>query len=285
MQFCFVILHYRTSVDTIECVESIKRLEDKSYIIIVDNASENGSIEEVEKKYGGDSDIIIIKNKKNLGFAAGNNVGYQYAKNKLKADFIAVINNDTIIESTNLISHLTEVYNKYQYHLIGPDIVSVAQNYHQNPKTDTVPDLKTSKREIWRYRALYLVSKLHIYDILKGKGPAKDKHKITNDVPHEIVNNAMLHGSFVVFSPLFIKNEDYCFRPGTFLYVEEAILYKYCVGKNYKMMFTPYVKVFHKEDSSTNSLFSATKQKREFVFKNMIKSLKVYCKILKENRD
>ena len=62
MNFCFVILHYRTADDTIECIESIEKLNGVFNIVIVDNASNNGSIEEVEKLVGNRQNIYIIKN-------------------------------------------------------------------------------------------------------------------------------------------------------------------------------------------------------------------------------
>jgi len=76
MEFCFVILHYKTAEDTIECVNSINRLNDECSIVIVDNASNNGSIEKVENEFKTLSNVTIIKNRENVGFAAGNNVGY-----------------------------------------------------------------------------------------------------------------------------------------------------------------------------------------------------------------
>lgn len=280
MTFCFVILHYKTSEDTIECIQSIQNLNEKAKIVVVDNASNNGSIEKVETIFSENSDIYFIKNAENLGFAEGNNIGYQFAKHTLNADFIAINNNDTLVESADFIRNFVTLYEEKKYHVAGPDIESLVDHKHQNPKKDTVPGLKKAKKEIWRYRILYLLSRLGLYEKLKGRGPIRDTQKTPIKIPSCVTENVMLHGSFVVFSPAFIREEEYSFRPGTFLYMEEPILYRYCRLKNYKMVFNPYVKVFHKEDSSTNSLFSATKAKREFVFKNMIKSLKVYCSVL-----
>lgn len=281
MKFCFVILHYKTVEDTIECVNSIHRLNDECSIVIVDNASNNGSIEKFENKFKTSSNVTIIKNRENLGFAAGNNVGYQYARDELKADFIAISNNDIIVETSDLINKVVTLFEETGFYIVGPDIESLIDHKHQSPMYDILSDLKTVKKEIWRYRALYALSRLNLYDLLKGE---QDKNRKVSykGVEEENKENVVLHGAFVVFSPNFVKVEDHAFRPGTFLYMEEAILYEYCTKKDYKMMFTPNIKVFHKEDSSTNSLFSAKKEKREFVFKNMIQSLKVYYTVLKK---
>lgn len=279
MKFCFVILHYKTEKDTIECVESIKKMDDRCDIVIVDNASCNGSIEAIEARYGNCDDIHIIKNKENLGFAAGNNVGYQYAKNQIRADFIAVSNNDIIVDSTDLIEYVFRYYEQKPFHLMGPDIESLVDHSHQNPMTAETLDIYRVKKEIMRYRVLYFLSRIRIYDYLKKNAvkktlPLKENHQ-------KLREGVQLHGSFVIFSPDFIRNEDYAFRPGTFLYMEESILYQYCRRKGYLSVYEPYIRVFHKEDSSTNSLFKANKEKREFVFKNMIRSMKIYCQVLK----
>ena len=67
----FVILHYLTTVDTLECIKSIKKnIKYKNYeIVIVDNASNNGSYITLEKEFKDDGKIHLIKNDKNLGFA------------------------------------------------------------------------------------------------------------------------------------------------------------------------------------------------------------------------
>lgn len=281
MKFCFVILHYMTALDTIECIESIKKLNTLCQIVVVDNASINGSIETIEEKYSEDKNIYIIKNKSNLGFASGNNVGYKYAREILNADFIVVTNNDIIVETSNMPEYILEYYKENPFHIMGPDIVSLVDHGHQNPMNPAKPDKKRIQKEILRYNCLLLLSKLGLYDILKPNTHPKENGSICY---RKLIRGKQLHGSFVIFSPEYIKNEEFAFRPGTFLYMEEAILFQYCVKKGYTTVYTPDIKVYHKEDSSTNSLFNAPKQKREFVFSNMIQSLKIYKKLLNKTR-
>lgn len=90
-----IIVNYRTSELTIGCVESIEKvLKDESIkyeIIIVDNHSEDGSIEKLkglEKKY-----IKIIETPYNGGFGYGNNYGVSEATGK----YLFFLNSDTIL--------------------------------------------------------------------------------------------------------------------------------------------------------------------------------------------
>jgi GT2 family glycosyltransferase len=61
--------------------------------IVVDNASTDGTPELVAEKFPA---IQLIKNERNLGFAAGMNVGLTQAK----GDFLILLNQDTIVEPT-----------------------------------------------------------------------------------------------------------------------------------------------------------------------------------------
>ena len=80
--FSFVILHYISITDTIECIESILKNINylKYYIIVVDNGSKNNSGNILKEKYKNNSNVKVILNENNLGFARGNNVGYKLAK-------------------------------------------------------------------------------------------------------------------------------------------------------------------------------------------------------------
>ena len=59
-------------------------------IIIVDNNSNDGSVEMIEKEY---PEVILIKNMKNVGYGRANNQGIRKAKGK----YVLMLNPDTII--------------------------------------------------------------------------------------------------------------------------------------------------------------------------------------------
>ena len=109
MIYAFVILHYITTKDTIECINSIRDnvfvpCNDKKYIIVVDNGSPNSSFNELNTTFKENENILFIKSNENIGFARGNNLGFMYAKNNLKADFIIMANNDTIVSQKKFLT-------------------------------------------------------------------------------------------------------------------------------------------------------------------------------------
>lgn len=86
-----IIVNYNTLDLTRECIDSVFSLtKGLSFeIILVDNASEDGSKEFFEK----DSRIIYVYSNENLGFGKANNLGFQ----RSRGDYIFLLNSDTYL--------------------------------------------------------------------------------------------------------------------------------------------------------------------------------------------
>ena len=91
-ELSIVIVSYNTKNILRDCLSSvIKNTRGLDYeIIVIDNASSDGSIEMLKKEF---SSTRIIRNKENLGFAKANNQGIRIAK----GDNILLLNSDTIV--------------------------------------------------------------------------------------------------------------------------------------------------------------------------------------------
>lgn len=86
-----ITINYNGLKDTCELIESLP-LEDKSIeVIVVDNASAQDEATIIEERY---PQVKIIRSKKNLGFAGGNNLGIKAAKGK----YLFFLNNDTLLK-------------------------------------------------------------------------------------------------------------------------------------------------------------------------------------------
>lgn len=92
-----VILSYNLLDMTRDCIESIRKTtcEDAREIIVVDNASADGSAEWLRKQ----KDIKLLCNKENTGFPAGCNQGIELAE---KDSDILLLNNDTVMTDNAL---------------------------------------------------------------------------------------------------------------------------------------------------------------------------------------
>ena len=265
----FVILHYMAINDTIECVESILKLQSAKYqlsIIIVDNASPDNSYNQLKEKYENIDNIYIIHNEKNLGFAKGNNVGYKYAKEIIKSNFILLINNDTYIKQPDFCEKLVLDYEKNKFDIAGPNIISLKSNsVNQNPMPYEPMTIERINKIIFRYK----VQKIACYfncDKFVNKIRRKPKNKTKE------IKDFKLHGSCLIFSKDYISRYDGLY-PNTFMYVEEDILKYISIRDNLKMEFLNNITIYHKEDASTDIVFKKEKKKRLFYYKWSIDSL------------
>ena len=88
-----VVLNYNNYDDTRECLDGIIG-HDWMDIVVVDNASTDGSGLQLCRRY--ESDIYYIQAEENAGYAAGNNLGIKFAIKQLAADYVCILNNDTL---------------------------------------------------------------------------------------------------------------------------------------------------------------------------------------------
>jgi GT2 family glycosyltransferase len=115
----FIIILNYNGIDTIrDCLDSVffsdyPNLE----VVVVDNDSRDGSLELAKNFF---PKFHFIKNEKNLGFSAGNNIGIRFALEKM-ADFIFLLNNDAILEKDAL-SKLVEAAIKEPAGIFSPII-------------------------------------------------------------------------------------------------------------------------------------------------------------------
>lgn len=103
-----VILNYNVKDLLLNCLESVFKTKNNWQVIIVDNASSDGSVEAVKERY---PEVEIIENKTNLGFAAGNNAAIP----KVKAPVVLFLNPDTLVVNDAIGKSL-------KYLLSNPDI-------------------------------------------------------------------------------------------------------------------------------------------------------------------
>ena len=96
MKISVIVLNYNGLDNTLDCLESLRRLRIDRHlieIVVVDNNSSDGSQEAFAKL----KDIELLVNSENLGFAGGNNRGIEFAL-KRNADYLLILNNDTIVD-------------------------------------------------------------------------------------------------------------------------------------------------------------------------------------------
>lgn len=277
----FLILHYYTIEDTIKCVESIEKLEyNNKEIVIVDNASPNGTGKLLKDKYKNNSDIHIILSKENLGFANGNNMGFKYAKENLNADFIVMCNNDTMVIEKDFVNSILSKYEEYGYAVLGPKIL--LKNNKVNKLYFKLPTTKDFKKEIKYFKKMLFFNYLHIEKILRTikHKLIKQNDKEDNKGTDEFQQNIILHGCFLVFSPKYLKKFN-GLDNRTFMYREEELLAIRLLKNNMLSIYCPDIQIYHDEYGATRAVSKSNYKKNRFFYRNQLKSCNIILKELK----
>ena len=103
MDLSIIIVNYKTETVTLKCLKSVFEADCSTMnfeVIVVDNASRDGSAEAIKAAY---PDIKLIINDENLGFSKANNIGIRAAK----GDVVLLLNSDTEVRPDTLPRCLT----------------------------------------------------------------------------------------------------------------------------------------------------------------------------------
>lgn len=154
--YSFVILSYNTLELTQLCIESIRQnCSEGSYeIIIIDNASSDGSIEWLRAQ----KDIVLVENAENVGFPAGCNQGIRKAK---KENDIMLLNSDTIVMPNSMFSLRMGLYAAKKNGAAG-SVTNYADNeqtveaeyksvaeYQQYAEKNNIPRVNALEYKVW----------------------------------------------------------------------------------------------------------------------------------------
>ncbi len=112
---------------TLDCLRSLAHVGYPRFkILVVDNASSDGSVESVRAEF---PHVEILPLPENRRFAGGNNAGIRYALDR-GADLLLLLNNDTTVEGAFL-DHLVNVFQtEPAAGMVAPKIY-----YHDQPET------------------------------------------------------------------------------------------------------------------------------------------------------
>lgn len=234
------------------------------------------------------TNIYVILNPENLGFARGNNVGFEFAKKTLNSDFICLINNDTLLMQDDFLSRICADYQQHHFAVLGPQILSKDQKV-------------ISLMEPIAPRAVYIVHRwliqcqLVLCRFIPGFFDAVDAVKncvgklrkpkkqapTAGESKLQPQKDIMLRGCFWIFSPDYVERFD-GLDDRTFLYREEQLLFIRLKKNGLHTYYDPELKIIHLEDAATNAVAKTEFKKRVFTLQNEVKSMKILIDALKD---
>ncbi len=113
-----VIVNWNTRQLVLDCIRSIYETakECRMQVIVVDNASEDGSVQAVRQQF---PQVEVIENRENLGFARGNNQGMAVAEGR----YLCLINSDVVVLE-GCLNHLMNYLDAHpQVGMVGPKLL------------------------------------------------------------------------------------------------------------------------------------------------------------------
>lgn len=102
-----IIVNHNTKELLRDCLLSIYKAHQPKKgleVVVVDNGSKDGSVQMIEKEF---KDLELVKSKKNLGFAAANNLGVK----KTTGNYLLFLNSDTVLKKYSLVKPLKYIKN------------------------------------------------------------------------------------------------------------------------------------------------------------------------------
>ncbi len=119
-KIAIIILNWNGLPDTLECLKSLQKIEYPNYaVVVIDNGSRGNDAEVIRRKFG--NFVSVIQEEKNLGFAGGCNVGIRWALHS-NANYVFLLNNDTIVDPNVLIELIKAFQNDAQIGIVGPKV-------------------------------------------------------------------------------------------------------------------------------------------------------------------
>jgi len=212
-----IILSWNTKKLLRDCLQSIYALDPKPYtleIIVVDNGSTDGSPKMVKKKF---PKAILIKNKKNLGYGAGNNQGMR----KAKGDYFLLLNSDTIVKN-KAPAKMAQFLNQHpEVGVIGCKLLN--QDGSDQPSFGPFPNLLVT--------GVMLFGEHWLGDLVRRSG------------------NQVKETDWVMGAALMVKKEVFekagPMDEGIFMYMDEVEWCRRIKKASYRVMFYPKAKIIH----------------------------------------
>ena len=268
-----VLLNYNGTKDTIECLESLRKLNYSNYqVLVIDNSSTNEPFETLldwailkQIKFNQTTEsefdvikfqnqFVFIKAQQNKGFAAGNNIALSSILKVSGFDYyVWLLNNDTVVDKESLknqISYLVKAGNE-RIGILGSKLIY----YFNQHKIQAIGG---------KFNETFYIS-THI-----GEGEPINKSKEEFPKIDYVVGASMLV-SHQFLKEVGVLSEDF------FLYYEELDWAKRAKKHNWTLDWCQDSIILHKEGATIGSSYKS-KHKSYFSEINIFQSRKIFVK-------
>ncbi|MBI2011649.1 glycosyltransferase family 2 protein [Candidatus Daviesbacteria bacterium] len=238
MDLSIIILSFNTKDIIDECLSRVKKakefaeknLKSEIEVIVVENASSDGSKEMLESRHGW---VRLIISKTNTGFSGGNNIGMKASRGK----FILLLNSDCFVVDDTLVKSLEYFKNHPEVDLIGPRL-----NFKDGRLQPSAGYLPTPLNTILWISGL---ARFPLMDQIASPIHPKDSSFFSKERKVQWVM-----GAYFMF-----KREVYDatngFDESIFMYGEEVEWCKRIKDQGFGLMYVPSIEVTHIDKASS----------------------------------
>lgn len=260
-----VILNYKTKHLLRLAIKNIHNLQlPFSYeIIVVDNASQDGSVEMVEQLY---PEVVLISNPENTGHAHGNNIGIAQAK----GEYLLIMNTDIIFSTEKDISNILEYMKAHpKVGLVGPQLRNgdgTVQNSCFRPYSRMTP--------------IYRRTPLGKYSFARQD---LARHLMT-DFDHATIREVDWLLGACLFTRRAVIEKVGAFNEDIFLYFADFELCDRLRFHGYSVIYFPDVNIvhYHRRESAQKSVWGGLGSLLNYVTRVHVRDWQVYKKIVKK---
>lgn len=225
-KFNVCILNWNGGKMLSRCIDSILSNSATNFkITVIDNASSDDSIENL------DSQIHIVKLKKNHGFSVGYNLGINKCLSH-DDEYIVLLNYDTIVDSNFITSITRQIVKNGENYIYGAKIL-----YDDN------------KNLLWYGGGRVDLSK----GIISHIGIRKDHNKFNSQVKTDYVTGCCM----IIHKNIYLKLNG--FDESFFMYNEDVDLCLRAKKNGINCLYIPSAIVYHKISLSTGGNYSIKK--------------------------
>ena len=230
IKISIIIVNFNTTEHIIKCLESTYDMTSgfDFEIIIVDNNSTDRSIEKINDKF---PQVQLILRNINDGFGCGCNVGAKNSKGK----YLAFVNPDTFIKDNVLL----ELFNFMEQ---NPDVGICSGSFYDY---DGI------------IRASYSIYPNLYTEFLDAIGRGTNKRLMKYMENENIKKNIHFEVEWLMGAYMFFRKKCFGkingFDKDFFLYLEDAEIQYRIKKAGYKIVYIPYIKIYHFNNSSVQS--------------------------------
>jgi GT2 family glycosyltransferase len=249
-----------------ECIKSIK---DQDYpqkkIVLVDNASKDDTVSYVRTQY---SDVEVLPQKSNYGFAKGNNIGIRRAMQDPAVNYVALVNTDATL---------------------AEDWTSTLVNFAQ-PKAKAAT-LQTITLDYYDHAT---IDSTHIYISRNGQGTQGSyRRTVANELDTPPLKTFGCNAAAVLITRKFIVEQPFkdFFDEGMFMYLEDVDVAARATVMGWDNYVVPGSRAYHMGSASSGknpgfSLFMTYRNNARLLLVNLpfFMFLKILPSVLRGDR-